>query len=56
MYAESIFIDSINIMVLAHIDAITIVICVSTPYKIVIPEQFACRILLSKECVCDRCG
>ena len=49
MDTKTILIHTVNIMVLTHIDAVTIVIGVTTPNEIVPPEILITGIIVSKE-------
>ena len=57
VYAEPILIHTIYIMVLAHINAVTIVVGVEAPNKVMPPQIFIVGIVICKERIYTKnCG
>ena len=49
VHAEAVLIHTVNIVVLAHIDSVTVMISIATPHEIVIPQFFVVTEPIGKE-------
>ena len=46
---ETVFVDTIDIVVFAHIDAVAVMIGIAAPYEVVIPQMIAILEIIGKE-------